>query len=42
MTTSLGDPRTVEACFHDLCDGYLVKPIDKAELLACLRQLKLI
>lgn len=42
MTTSLADPRTVESCFHDLCDGYLVKPIERAELLACLRQLKLI
>jgi len=42
MTTALGDPRTVGASFHDLCDSYLVKPIDKAKLLDSLRQLKLI
>jgi len=42
MTTALGDPRTVGTSYYDLCDNYLVKPIDKAKLLDCLRQLKLI
>jgi two-component system chemotaxis response regulator CheY len=42
MTTALGDARTIGTSFHDLCDSYLVKPVDKAKLLACLRQLKLI
>jgi len=42
MTTALGDPRTVGTSYYDLCDSYLVKPIDKAKLLDCLRQLKLI
>jgi two-component system chemotaxis response regulator CheY len=42
MTTALGDPATIGSSFHNLCDSYLVKPIDKAKLLDCLRQLKLI
>ena len=42
MTTSLADPKNVLAAYNRLCDGYLVKPIDKAKLLSHLRKLKLI
>jgi two-component system chemotaxis response regulator CheY len=42
MTTALGDPATIGSAFNGLCDSYLVKPIDKPRLLACLRQLNLI
>jgi two-component system chemotaxis response regulator CheY len=33
MTTALNDMKTVTAAFRELCDDYLVKPIDKAKLL---------
>jgi len=36
MTTSIQDVRTVTASFKALCDGYLFKPIDGAELKATL------
>lgn len=32
MTTALGDPANVLRSFSHLCDGYLVKPIEKAAL----------
>jgi two-component system chemotaxis response regulator CheY len=38
MTTAVNDIKEVIRCFHDLCDAYLVKPIDLAQLL---RQMKL-
>jgi two-component system chemotaxis response regulator CheY len=41
MTTALNDPGTVVAAFHEQCDGYLVKPIRKAEVLKQLRELGL-
>jgi len=42
MTTALGDPQNVMASFRALCDGYQVKPIDEAKLLAQLQSLGLI
>jgi len=42
MTTALGDPKNVMTAFHGLCDAYLTKPIQKAELLKVLHDLKLI
>lgn len=32
MTTALGDPGNVMTSFSNLCDGYLVKPIQKKAL----------
>jgi two-component system chemotaxis response regulator CheY len=42
MTSALDDMNTVFAAFHDLCDGYLFKPIAKAKLHEELRKLRLI
>ena len=42
MTSALGDPENVLAAFRNQCEGYLVKPIDKAKLLEQLRSLGLI
>jgi two-component system, chemotaxis family, chemotaxis protein CheY len=42
MTTALGDMKSINAAFGNLCDAYLVKPIDKTKLLETLRQLALI
>jgi len=36
MTTALGDTQNVFTAFRELCDGYLVKPIDKNKLLGYL------
>ncbi len=33
MTTALDDIREVGRSYNELCDGYLVKPIDLARLL---------
>ena len=41
MTTALADLRNVTTAFGRLCDAYLVKPIDKAKLLAIVRQMGL-
>jgi len=40
MTTAMGDVKNVAAAYDELCDGYLVKPIDKAKLMALLEELK--
>ena len=40
MTTALGDLKNVASAYLHLCDGYLVKPIDKAKLIALLDELK--
>ena len=40
MTTALRDVKNVAAAYDELCDGYLAKPIDKAELMALLLELK--
>jgi two-component system chemotaxis response regulator CheY len=42
MTTARDDVDAVSVSFYNLCDRYLVKPIDKARLLTCLRELKLL
>jgi two-component system, chemotaxis family, chemotaxis protein CheY len=41
MTTVLSDKDHVMSAFRDACDGYLVKPVDKARLVAVLGQLGL-
>jgi DNA-binding response OmpR family regulator len=33
MTTTVDDVREVILCFKELCDEYLMKPIDLAKLL---------
>lgn len=42
MTTALNDPRNVFASFNALCDAYLVKPINKSELLNLVRSFGLL
>jgi len=42
MTTAVDDVREVSRCFRDLCDGYLVKPIDLAQLLSQMKSYQLI
>jgi two-component system chemotaxis response regulator CheY len=42
MTTALDDIGNVMAAFKGLCDAYLMKPIEKANLLAKLKSLHLI
>ncbi len=42
MTTALGDIKNVAAAYLELCDGYLVKPIDKAKLIVLLDELKVL
>ena len=42
MTTALSDGQNVMEAFRETCDGYLVKPIDKAKLVEHLKELELI
>jgi len=42
MTTAVNDVKEVARCFRDLCDGYLVKPIDLAQLLSQMRSYQLV
>jgi two-component system chemotaxis response regulator CheY len=42
MTTSLGDVKNVAAAYQALCDGYLLKPVDKRKLLGLLDELKVL
>ena len=42
MTTGLGDVKNIAAAYHALCDGYLVKPVDKGKLLGLLDELKVL
>jgi len=42
MTTALGDVKEVIRCFRELCDAYLVKPIDLAQLLAHMKSYRLV
>lgn len=42
MTTALDGVKDVIACFRELCDSYLTKPIELAELLAYMRACQLI
>lgn len=41
MTTALDDVKSVSSAYEKLCDGYLVKPIDKEKLVAQLGELQL-
>lgn len=42
MTSSLKDGTNVMTAFRELCDGYLVKPFDRGNLLDQLRKFRLI
>lgn len=42
MTTALGDKDNIFKAFREQCDAYMIKPIDKDQLLSHLRELKLI
>jgi two-component system chemotaxis response regulator CheY len=42
MITALDDARNVMEAFKSLCDGYLVKPLSKQNLLEKLREMDLI
>ena len=42
MTTTLQDSDNVLRAFHEQCDGYLVKPIDRTGLFKLLHKLQLI
>lgn len=42
MVTALDDVKNSMAAFHNLCDGYLVKPVNIKLLVAKLHELKLI
>jgi len=42
MTTALGQVKEVIRCFRELCDAYLVKPIDLGQLLAHMKSYKLV
>jgi two-component system chemotaxis response regulator CheY len=42
MTTAHGDVKNVLKAFSSLCDGYLTKPIDKAQIAAELNKFGLI
>lgn len=41
MVTALDDPGNILDAFLSLCDGYVVKPVDKAQLLGKLKELGL-
>ena len=42
MTTAVNDLKEVIRCFQDLCDAYLVKPIDLAQLLGHMKLYELV
>jgi len=42
MISALGDIKNMSVAYQHLCDGYLVKPIDKTELLEVLSKLELL
>ncbi len=42
MTTALRDIENVTIAYRELCDGYLVKPIQRDKLVALLRELDLL
>lgn len=42
MTTALGDMKNVMSAYHELCDGYLAKPIQCENLRKTLQELMLI
>jgi two-component system chemotaxis response regulator CheY len=42
MTTAVNDFKEVARCFEELCDAYLVKPIDLSKLLKHIRSYQLV
>jgi len=42
MTTTVSDIKEVILCFKELCDAYLLKPIDLALLLSEMKVLRLL
>ncbi len=42
MTTAVDDMKEVFRCFQELCDAYLVKPIDLAQLLSHMKSYQLV
>jgi two-component system chemotaxis response regulator CheY len=42
MTTAVSDVKVVIRAFRELCDGYLIKPIDTADLLRQLKAFRLV
>jgi len=42
MTTAVGEVKEVIRCFRELCDAYLVKPIDLGQLRAHMKSYKLV
>jgi two-component system chemotaxis response regulator CheY len=42
MTTAVDEIKEVAGCFNELCDGYLVKPIDLSKLLNQLKSYQLV
>jgi two-component system chemotaxis response regulator CheY len=39
MTPALGGIKNIAAAYHQLCDGYLVKPVDQVKLIGLLDEL---
>ena len=42
MTTAVDEVKEIVQCFKDLCDAYIIKPIDLAELLRQMQSLHLV
>ena len=42
MTTAVSEFKEVKRCFNELCDGYLVKPIDLSRLLSQMKSYNLV
>jgi hypothetical protein len=42
MTTAVDNVKEVSQCFMELCDAYLVKPIDLGKLLRHMRSFELV
>lgn len=42
MTTTVEDAKEVILCFHELCDAYLMKPIDLTELIGQMKRYQLV
>jgi two-component system chemotaxis response regulator CheY len=42
MTTSIGDFGNIKSAFIEQCDAYMVKPIDREQLVNKLKELKLV
>jgi two-component system chemotaxis response regulator CheY len=42
MTTAVDEVKSVSRCFMELCDAYLMKPIDLSKLLALMKEYRLV